>query len=67
MFYFIAQQLDFSGALNLFRYLSFRSGGALATALLIGLIIGQISCSASWMILDFCTGMVGNWVSVGVP
>ena len=40
MFYFIAQQLDFSGALNLFRYLSFRSGGALATALLIGLIIG---------------------------
>jgi hypothetical protein len=33
----------------------------------IGLIIGQISCSASWMILDFCTGMVGNWVSVGVP
>ena len=40
MFYFIAQQLGFPGALNLFRYLSFRSGGALATALLIGLVIG---------------------------
>lgn len=40
MFYFIAQQLGFPSALNLFRYLSFRSGGALATALLIGLIIG---------------------------
>jgi phospho-N-acetylmuramoyl-pentapeptide-transferase len=40
MFYFIAQQLDFPSALNLFRYLSFRTGGALATALFIGLLIG---------------------------
>ena len=40
MFYFIAQQLGFPSALNLFRYLSFRTGGAVATALLIGLVIG---------------------------
>ena len=40
MFYFIAQQLGFPSALNLFRYLSFRTGGAVATALLIGLLIG---------------------------
>ena len=33
----------------------------------IGLIVGQISCGASWMALDYLTGMVGNWVSVGVP
>ncbi len=40
MFYFIAQQLGFPSGLNLFRYLSFRTGGAVATALLIGLLIG---------------------------
>ncbi|MBX9813196.1 MAG: phospho-N-acetylmuramoyl-pentapeptide-transferase [Proteobacteria bacterium SG_bin5] len=40
MLYFIAQQLGFPGVLNLVRYLSFRSGGAVATALLIGLVIG---------------------------
>ena len=33
----------------------------------IGLIAGQISCGASWMAIDYLTGMVGNWVSVGVP
>ena len=33
----------------------------------LGLIVGQISCGASWMVLDYFTGMVGNWVSVGVP
>ena len=27
----------------------------------IGLIAGQISCGASWMALDYLTGMVGNW------
>ena len=40
MLYLIADWLGFPGILNLFRYLSFRSGGAVATALVIGLIIG---------------------------
>ncbi|MBN2972398.1 phospho-N-acetylmuramoyl-pentapeptide-transferase [Roseomonas aeriglobus] len=40
MLYWIAEQLGFPGVLNLVRYLSFRSGGAVATALLIGLLIG---------------------------
>lgn len=40
MLYLIAQYLGFPGVLNLVRYLSFRSGGAVATALIIGLIIG---------------------------
>ena len=40
MLYWIAEQLGFPGVLNLIRYLSFRTGGAVATALLIGLVIG---------------------------
>ncbi|MCW3835819.1 phospho-N-acetylmuramoyl-pentapeptide-transferase [Sphingomonas canadensis] len=40
MFYLIAEWLGFPGILNLFRYLSFRTGGAITTALLIGLLIG---------------------------
>ena len=40
MFLFIAEQLGFPGLLNLFRYISFRAGGATATALFLGLIIG---------------------------
>ena len=40
MLYWIAEALGFPGALNLIRYLSFRTGGAVATALAIGLIIG---------------------------
>lgn len=40
MLYFIAEQLGFPGVLNLIRYLSFRAGGAVATALFIGLLIG---------------------------
>ncbi len=40
MLYWIAEQLGFPGVLNLIRYLSFRTGGAIATALLIGLVIG---------------------------
>src|SRR4028118_2016154 len=40
MFYLIADYLGFPGVLNLFRYLSFRAGGATATALAIGLLIG---------------------------
>jgi phospho-N-acetylmuramoyl-pentapeptide-transferase len=40
MLYWIADYLDFAGVLNLVRYLSFRTGAAVATALLIGLLIG---------------------------
>ncbi|MEQ9661097.1 MAG: phospho-N-acetylmuramoyl-pentapeptide-transferase [Parasphingopyxis sp.] len=40
MFELIAESLDFAGPFNLFRYLTFRVGGATATALLIGLLIG---------------------------
>ncbi|RHW18049.1 phospho-N-acetylmuramoyl-pentapeptide-transferase [Sphingomonas gilva] len=40
MLYFLAEYLGFPGIFNLLRYLSFRTGGAVATALLIGLIIG---------------------------
>jgi phospho-N-acetylmuramoyl-pentapeptide-transferase len=40
MLYFLAEQLGFPGILNLLRYLSFRTGGAVATALVIGLLIG---------------------------
>lgn len=40
MFYWLAQYFDFAGFLNLFRYLTFRSGAAVGTAFVIGLIIG---------------------------
>ncbi len=40
MVYLLAEWLGFPGPLNLIRYLSFRSGAAIATALLIGLVIG---------------------------
>ncbi len=40
MLYWIAEQLGFPGGLNLIRYLSFRAGAAVATALFIGLLIG---------------------------
>ena len=40
MLYVIAEQLGFPGVLNLIRYISFRAGGASATALLIGLMLG---------------------------
>lgn len=40
MFYLLAQWLDFEGIFNVFRYLSFRSGAAVATALFIGMVIG---------------------------
>jgi phospho-N-acetylmuramoyl-pentapeptide-transferase len=40
MFYLLAQWLEFEGIFNVFRYLSFRSGAAVATALFIGMIIG---------------------------
>ncbi len=40
MLYWIAELFGFEGLWNLFRYLSFRSGGAVGTALIIGLLIG---------------------------
>jgi len=40
MLYLIAEHLGFPSVLNLMRYQSTRTGGAVATALLIGLIIG---------------------------
>jgi phospho-N-acetylmuramoyl-pentapeptide-transferase len=40
MLYLISEYLGFPGVLNLIRYLSFRTGGAVATALIIGLMIG---------------------------
>ena len=40
MLYLIAEQLGFPGILNLIRYISFRAGGASATAMLIGLVMG---------------------------
>jgi phospho-N-acetylmuramoyl-pentapeptide-transferase len=40
MLYFLAQMLEFEGLWNLVRYQTFRSGAALLTALLIGLLIG---------------------------
>ncbi|MEZ5742862.1 MAG: phospho-N-acetylmuramoyl-pentapeptide-transferase [Sphingomonadaceae bacterium] len=40
MLYLIAQWLEFEGLANLVRYQTFRSGAALMTALVIGLLIG---------------------------
>ena len=40
MLYLLAEQLGFPGLLNLLRYLSFRAGGASATAIVIGLLLG---------------------------
>jgi phospho-N-acetylmuramoyl-pentapeptide-transferase len=40
MFYWLAEYFGFESGLNLFRYLSFRSGAAVATALFIGMLIG---------------------------
>ncbi|MDQ3074047.1 MAG: phospho-N-acetylmuramoyl-pentapeptide-transferase [Pseudomonadota bacterium] len=40
MLYLIAEQLGFPGIFNLIRYISFRAGGASATAMLIGLLFG---------------------------
>ncbi|UZK67390.1 phospho-N-acetylmuramoyl-pentapeptide-transferase [Sphingomonas sp. M1-B02] len=40
MLYLIAEQLGFPGVLNLIRYLSFRTGASVATALFLGLLIG---------------------------
>jgi hypothetical protein len=33
----------------------------------LGLILGQISCAGTWMVIDTFTGMVGNYIQIGVP
>jgi len=33
----------------------------------LGLVLGQISCAGMWMIIDTITGMVGNYIQIGVP
>src|SRR3546814_2232437 len=40
MLYLLAKALEFEGVFNLVRYLSFRTGAAVATALFLGLLIG---------------------------
>lgn len=40
MLYFLADWMGFEGAFNVIRYLSFRSGAAVVTALFIGMLIG---------------------------
>lgn len=40
MLYLLAEWFGFEGLFNLFRYLSFRSGGAIVTSLFIGMMIG---------------------------
>ncbi len=40
MLYLLGQWMEFEGAFNLLRYLSFRSGAAIITALFIGMLIG---------------------------
>lgn len=42
MLYFLAQHADQFGPLNLFRYLTFRTGGAVLTALLVSFILGPV-------------------------
>ena len=40
MLYWLAQTMDFAGVFNLIRYLSFRAGATIATAFIIGLLLG---------------------------
>ena len=42
MLYLLAQHADQFGPLNLFRYLTFRTGGAVLTALLVSFILGPV-------------------------
>ena len=41
MFLWIAEQLGYPGVLNLFRYITFRAGGAFFTALVYGFLFGR--------------------------
>jgi phospho-N-acetylmuramoyl-pentapeptide-transferase len=40
MLFWLADYLDYAGILNLFRYLTFRAGASVGTALVIGMVIG---------------------------
>ena len=40
MLFWLADYFDYAGILNLFRYLTFRAGAAVGTALIIGMVIG---------------------------
>jgi phospho-N-acetylmuramoyl-pentapeptide-transferase len=40
MLYWLADFFDYAGILNLFRYLTFRAGASVGTALVIGMVIG---------------------------
>ncbi len=40
MLFWLADYFDYAGILNLFRYLTFRAGAAVGTALVIGMVIG---------------------------
>ncbi len=40
MLFWLADYFDYAGLFNLFRYLTFRAGAAVGTALLIGMVIG---------------------------
>jgi phospho-N-acetylmuramoyl-pentapeptide-transferase len=40
MLYWLADYFEYAGILNLFRYLTFRAGAAVGTALIIGMVIG---------------------------
>jgi hypothetical protein len=33
----------------------------------LGLVLGQISCAGFWMVIDVSTGMIGNYIHIGVP
>jgi len=45
MLYFLAEYADQFGPLNLFRYLTFRPGGAVLTALLVSFLLGPVVIS----------------------
>ena len=52
MLYWLAEWLGFPGVLNLIRYLSFRSGAAVATALIIGLVLALFAYSRTLVSVD---------------
>ena len=56
MLFLLGHILGFEGALNLVRYLSFRAGAAVATALFIGLIIGDHVMAAVFAVCGFFAG-----------
>ena len=55
----------------LFKMIILKYGGVKAyragRPFFLGLVLGQISCAGMWMIIDSITGMVGNYIHIGVP